>query len=331
MGQEIQNIKIQKQILVLAVFLFLLKTAAWQITHSVSIFTDALESIINIATGAIGLYSLVISSRPKDKNHPYGHGKIEFVSAAIEGTLIMVAAVVILFESVKRYRYPREIHELDLGIILLVLCSVLNGLMGYYAIKVGKRNRSIALESGGRHLLTDTFSTLAIIAGLILIYFTDIALIDLLVASMFAFYILFIGYRILRRSLAGIMDEADEKLLKKLVSILNENRRKNWIDLHNLRIIKYGSVLHLDCHLTVPWYFNVNEAHHEIEILDNLIKEHFGNKLEMFVHTDGCMDYSCVLCEVVDCEVRKSKFERSLKWTIKNISSNSKHMLTKAV
>ncbi len=101
------------------------------------------------------------------------------------------------------------------------------------------------------------------------------------------------GYTIIRKSLAGIMDEADMDLLKKLVSTLNENRRPNWIDIHNLRIQKYGNVLHIDCHLTVPWYLNVLEAHNEVEALQQLIKSQFGDAIEFFVHTDGIFPVSC--------------------------------------
>jgi divalent metal cation (Fe/Co/Zn/Cd) transporter len=121
------------------------------------------------------------------------------------------------------------------------------------------------------------------------------------------------------------MDEADEELLGKMVGLLQANRRDEWIDLHNLRIIKYGSTLHLDCHLTVPWYLNVNEAHQEIDRLNKLVNADFGGSIELFVHTDGCLDFSCEICQKKDCTVRKAMFKQTLEWTVKNISDNYKH------
>ena len=123
------------------------------------------------------------------------------------------------------------------------------------------------------------------------------------------------------------MDEADDELLEKVVEVLEKIRTKNWIDLHNLRIIKYGGTLHLDCHLTVPWYFNVREAHHEIDLLHAVIKNEFGEAVEMFVHTDGCLDFSCKVCLRQDCPVRKFDFEKTIHWTVDNVSLNSKHQI----
>ena len=123
------------------------------------------------------------------------------------------------------------------------------------------------------------------------------------------------------------MDEADEELLKKMVIMLNGNRKQNWIDLHNLRIIKYGGTLHLDCHLTVPWYLNVHEAHTEIDELSTLVKKEFGESMELFVHSDGCLDFSCAICTKTECTVRKHWFEKKVEWTMANISSNNKHSI----
>jgi divalent metal cation (Fe/Co/Zn/Cd) transporter len=121
------------------------------------------------------------------------------------------------------------------------------------------------------------------------------------------------------------MDEADMGLLKEMLHVLNANRREHWIDLHNLRVIKYGSRLHLDCHLTVPWYLNVHEAHIEVEALDKLIRQQFGDSIELFVHTDGCLPISCPICSKDDCPVRQHPFQKRLEWTLENILSDKKH------
>ena len=179
--------------------------------------------------------------------------------------------------------------------------------------------------ASGRHLQSDTLSTVGIIAGLILLYFTGLSWIDSVVAIIFGVLIMITGYRILRKSIAGIMDEADTELLGRLVTLLNKNRQVNWIDLHNLRVIKYGSVLHLDCHLTVPWYLNVHEAHREIDALASLVRQEFGESLELFVHNDGCLPFSCRICKKEDCRERLNKFEQEITWTLDNISTNKKH------
>ncbi len=327
MNTAAQNFKIQKYVAIVSIVLFLVKLAAWYQTHSVAILTDALESIVNIIASVIGLYSLHVSAKPKDTDHPYGHGKIEFISAALEGILIGIAGFLIIQEAIINLYHPHTIHQLNIGIILIVSTAVINYVLGVTCIKVGNSNNSLALISSGNHLKADTYTTSGIILGLVLLYFTNIIWIDSVVAILFAFIILYTGYKIIKSSIAGMMDEADEALLQKMVVLLNQHRTSNWIDLHNLRIIKYGATIHLDCHLTVPWYFNVHEAHKEIDHLSNLIRNNFGQSVELFVHTDGCLDFSCAICNVESCSVRKNDFVKKVVWTMDNISLDRKHQL----
>ena len=327
MTTAIQNLKVQKLIAAISIVLFLVKIIAWYITNSVAILTDALESIVNVVAGLIGVYSLYVSAKPRDIDHPYGHGKVEFISAAIEGTLISVAGFIIIYEAIQNFLHPHAIQKLDWGIMLVAITAFINYVAGTLCTRTGKKNNSLALIASGKHLKSDTYSTIGIIAGLILLYFTNILWIDSVVAMLFAFIIIYTGYKIIRSSIAGIMDEADDELLKELVVKLNENRPANWIDLHNLRIIKYGPTLHMDCHLTVPWYFNVHEAHKEIDALSNLVKKNFGESMELFVHSDGCLDFSCAICIKSDCPVRKHAFAKKIEWTMTNILKNHKHTL----
>ncbi len=322
-----QNLRLQKIITFIGIVLFIAKLIAWYITQSVAILTDALESTVNVLAGLIGVYSLYVSAKPKDKDHPYGHGKAEFLSAAVEGTLITVAGFVIIFEAINNLIHPHAIQQLDYGIALVAATAVINYIAGAICINAGKKNNSLVLISSGKHLQTDTYSTLGIIVGLVLLYFTKWLWIDTAVAILFAFIIMFTGYKIVRTSISGIMDEADETLINKMVAQLNIIRPENWIDLHNLRIIQYGSTLHLDCHLTVPWYLNIHEAHHEIDVLSDLVKKEYGESIELFVHTDGCLDFSCAICSKQNCPVRKHPFQKKINWTVENISTNVKHHL----
>lgn len=322
-----ENLRIQKLVVTVAVLLFIIKIAAFWVTRSVAILTDALESTVNVIAGFIGLYSLYVAAKPRDENHPYGHGKAEFLSAAVEGTLIIVAGLVIVYQSVLHFIYPQPLQQLDKGIILVAITAVINFVVGFISIQKGKKNNSLALVASGKHLHSDTYSTLGIILGLALIKFTNLTWLDSVTAIIFAFIIMYTGYHILRHSLAGIMDEADKELLLKMLAVLNANRRTNWIDLHNLRVIKYGGQFHIDCHLTVPWYLNVVEAHKEVEELGKLIKNEFGTVFELFVHTDPCLDFSCSICNKTDCDVRKRRFEKRVEWTLENVLKDKKHSL----
>lgn len=321
------NIKLQRWIAIASSTLLIAKFTAYYLTHSVSILTDALESIVNVIAGFIGLYSLYVAAKPKDMDHPYGHGKAEFISAAVEGTLVLSAGLLIIYNAVKNLIYPVEIRELDLGIYLVAATAVINWVLGAIALRQGKKNNSLALQASGRHLQTDTYSTAAIIAGLILISFTHKLWIDGTVAIGFGLFIIYTGYKIIRTSLAGIMDEADMVLLEKMVDVTERNRKENWIDIHNLRVIKYGNVLHVDCHLTVPWYLNINQAHVEIDELTKLIQKNFGESLELFVHCDGCLYYQCHICIKKDCPVRQHGFKERVDWTLDNALQNEKHSL----
>ena len=322
-----KNIRIQQIVVALAVVLFAIKLTAYFLTDSVAILTDALESIVNVVAGLFGLFSLYLSAKPKDQDHPYGHGKIEFISAAVEGTLIFIAGLIIITESVRNIFHPQQINQLDWGIALIAMTAIINFIIGSVCIRVGSKNKSIALIAGGKHLHTDTYSTIGIIVGLILIYFTHLLWIDSAVAILFGGIILFTGYMIIRKSLAGIMDESDYELMQQLVNLLNKNRRANWIDLHNTRVIKFGSVLHLDAHLTVPWYFNVQQAHEEIDALAKLVRDEFGETLELYVHNDPCLEFSCRVCIKNDCGVRKHPLERKIEWTVENIAADRKHQV----
>lgn len=321
------NLRMQRWIAAASSVLLIAKFAAYYVTNSVAVLTDALESIVNVVAGFIGLYSLYVSAKPRDLDHPYGHGKAEFISAAVEGTLVLAAGVLIIYSAAMNLIAPQPIRQLDLGIYLVAGTAVVNWILGYLSLRQGKKNNSLALVASGKHLQTDTYSTIAIIAGLILIGLTGFNWIDSAIAIGFGLFIIYTGYRIVRVSLAGIMDKADMELLERMVELLEKDRRDNWVDLHNLRVIKYGNVLHVDCHLTVPWYLNVHQAHEEIDALGALIRGRFGESLELFVHSDGCLYFQCHICKKADCPVRQHPLKQTVDWTLENALQNEKHSL----
>lgn len=322
-----QNLKIQFFVTSLSIVLFLLKFVAYFMTHSLSILSDALESIVNVMAGLVGLYSLYVASKPKDQDHPYGHGKAEFISAAFEGSLIITAGIIILYETIFTFFEPRPLQNLDNGILFLLATAVLNMVAGFIAKTIGKRNNSLALNSSGKHLLIDSYTSFAIVIGIGLVIYTGYTSIDAIIAILMGLWIIYNGYKIIRESLAGIMDEADMALLESVIQVLNLERHAHWIDLHNLRVIKYGALMHIDCHLTVPWYFDVNEAHRAVDEFTKLIKNKFGDSVEFFVHTDGCMPFSCAICTIQDCKKRIAPFQQKLQWDKDNVLSDLKHQL----
>ncbi|MBS1746820.1 MAG: cation transporter [Bacteroidetes bacterium] len=325
MQEAKQNYQVQKWITALSVILFAIKIIAYYLTNSLAILSDALESIVNVVAGFIGLYSLYVAAKPKDLDHPYGHGKAEFISAAAEGGLIVASGLLILYEAIIHFIQSSSIQKLDTGAWMIAMTAIINFIAGFICIKIGKKNNSLALHSSGKHLIIDTYSTLSIIAALVIILFTGFLWLDKVVAIIIAIIIIFNGYTIIRKSLAGIMDEADMKLLKRLVKLLNENRRTNWIDIHNLRIIKFGSILHIDCHLTVPYYLNVLEAHDEVEALQKLIKSEFGETVEMFVHTDGTYPVSCSMIHYKDGDKTLQALHEQQEWTLEKIMKDERH------
>ena len=209
----------------------------------------------------------------------------------------------------------------------MALSGVLNFIAGRIAISSGRRNHSLAITASGRHLVSDAYSTLGLVLGLVILYFSGKWWVDSVVALLFAGIIIFTGYKIVRKSIGGIMDEADTEILRQLLQVLNSRRGPNWIDLHNLRVIQYGSRLHVDCHLTVPWYFTVAEAHQEIESFSDIVKLQFGNAIETFIHSDPCLNFSCPLCAKADCSVRQHPFQQRIEWNVQNVFEDKKHEL----
>lgn len=319
--EKIENFNFQRIIVIVGILLFLIKIIAWYLTDSVAILTDALESIVNIISGFVGLYSLYLSGKPRDSTHPYGHGKIEYISSSIEGSMITIAGIYIIITAIKNLITPNELSQLDLGIILILISGIMNYLLGTLAVRKGKKNISPALIASGKHLQTDTMSTIGIIVGLILITVTKQLWLDSIIALIVAGYIIFTGIKILKNSISGIMDEADFELVTKVLNILNNERRDNWIDIHGLAIIKYGSVLHLDCHLTVPWYLIVTEEHYEVEKLEDIVKENFKD-VDINVHTDACDESFCNVCLINECDYRTTDLENKIEWTVESSSKS---------
>lgn len=316
----------QRSIAIIGVFLFIGKLLAWYLTNSDAVYSDAMESIVNVISAFMGLYSLYLAAKPKDEDHPYGHGKIEFITSGIEGVMIIFAGIMIILEAVKSLINQNQLKDLDWGIWIVFLVGLINYYIGYLSVKKGERDNSLVLISSGRHLQSDTYTTFGVVLSLVLVYFTKLYWIDSLVALFFGGYIIFIGGKIIREALKGIMDEADEGILAQIVEVLEKNRRPEWIDIHNMKVQQFGAHLHIDAHITMPWYKNLKDSHEEMEKIMKLLAENIDRPIEFNFHMDDCKPFSCSLCGL-DCTYRRKLFILKLKWNIYNISHNKKHTL----
>ncbi len=321
------KVKIMRLMLLFSIALLCVKFFAWWITKSNAIFTDALESIVNVVAGAFALFSITYAARPRDEDHPYGHGKIEFVSAGFEGALIFLAGGFIIYQSILGFISPHAIPKADVGAYLSGAAGICNFLMGYFLVKRGKDQHSALMQANGRHLISDTVSSIGLVIGLFLIHFTGWIQIDNALAIVFGLYIFYTGYKIVRESFGSLLDEQDQEKINQLITILNNNRRDNWIDMHNLRILKYGSGLHVDAHITLPWYLSLEKSHDEVDAVEKLIAKEIGAEIEFFIHADPCLTQSCAICAVQNCPERKSEQVKKLEWTEANMLPDSKHSI----
>jgi cation diffusion facilitator family transporter len=320
------NIRILLLTLSIGILLMGVKFLAWYITGSNAILTDALESIINVTAGFFALICLVFAHKPTDRDHPYGHGKIEFLSAGFEGGLVFLAGAYVIGKSVYNFFIPREIHDLDFGIYLTLFSGAANFVMGRILVSKGKKHHSSLMTANGKHLITDTISSAGLVIGLLLIHLTGLNWMDNAVAIVFGLYILYEGYHILKDSVVHLLDEADETKLQLIINSLNKHRKTVWIDVHNLRLLKFGSRYHIDAHVTLPWYMSLEESHSQIQHIESIISSDFENEMEFFFHSDPCIPAkSCRICRISDCLHRKTQNEETINWTLNNVLPDKKH------
>lgn len=321
------KIGFQKWIAAFGIILFIGKIIAWKLTNSDAVFSDAMESIVNVISAFMGLYSLHLAAKPKDEGHPYGHGKVEFVTSGIEGALIAIAGIMIIYEGINSLITGKVLNKLDWGIWIIAATAIVNYYLGYISIKKGKRENSLVLISSGKHLQSDTITTLGVVISLVIVYFTKIYWIDSAVALVFGAYIIFVGYKIVRKSLSGIMDEQDPDLLNQIVHILENNRKTEWIDIHNMKIQQFGASLHIDAHITLPWYYTLRDAHKQMESVIILLAKNTKRTVEFNFHMDDCRTVSCPVCQITDCPVREREFVKRVEWTAENVTREVKHTI----
>ncbi len=319
---EKENLALKKKAIFISLFfgvlMLVIKIAAYLITGSSAIFSDAAESVVHIFATAMAVYSILLSAKPPDESHLYGHGNVEYFSAGIEGTLIIVAAIAIIYNSIETILKGATPKELDYGTALIGLAGVINLALGIYLIRKGKATDSLALVADGKHVLTDSYTSIGIVLGLLLVLATKLYILDPLIALFVAANILITGYKLIRESIGGLMLETDPETLNKIVQILNDIKRSYWIDLHHLRFWKSADRVFIDFHLSVPYYFSVKDSHLEEDFISEKLAEEFPNS-DVRIHFDYCDEILCEYCDYKECKYRMRPKTKDLKWTVEKV------------
>ena len=284
------------------------KFQAYRLTGSTAILSDALESIVNVVAAVFAIGALLFAGRPADRNHPYGHGKMEFLSAAFEGGLIAFAAVLIVYEVVQGLLYGVTLRALDTGLAVVLGAGLVNLALGAYLVRTGRRYDSLTLVADGRHVMADFYTSAGIVVGLLLVRVTGLGWLDPLVAAVVALNLLWTGLRLVRQAAAGLLDEEDPALLGRLLDVLQPHLGQGVIRIHHLRAIRAGRVHHVDAHLVVPEFWSVERSHELAEHLGERVMKDLGVEGEMTLHTDPCHRVYCRMCDLEECPVRRDLF-----------------------
>ncbi|MGZ3768793.1 MAG: cation diffusion facilitator family transporter [Bdellovibrio sp.] len=300
--------------------IFLLKFGAYRLTGSTAILSDALESIVNVIAAVVAFFVIRFASQPADTEHPYGHGKAESFSSAFEGGMIFFAAVMIIGEAIKSLIYKELPRQLDIGIYVVTGASFLNLILGLYLKRVGEHQNSDALKASGAHVLSDVYTTVGVIAGLGLILLTKLDWLDPVIAILVGLQLGYTGSKIVRESLSILMDEQSPDVLENLTAALEKNRKMGIIDIHHLRTIRAGHFHHVDAHLVVPEYWDINRVHELTHEYESTVVNDYKFDGELAFHVDPCKRSFCKICSVPDCPVRQFPFEKPRSFTVKSLT-----------
>ncbi len=284
------------------------KFVGYRLTGSTAVLSDAMESVINVVAAAFALWVLRVSARPADREHPYGHGKMEYISAVFEGGLITFAAVLILYEAAASALRGPELRRLDLGLAIVAGAGAVNAALGFYLVAVGRRTRSITLVADGQHVLSDFWTSLGVIVGLALVRLTGVAWLDPLVAAAVGVNLGLTGIRLVRRAGGGLVDEEDPELIGAALAAFERAAHPGVIRVHHLRAIRAGRAVHIDAHLVVPEFWSVERAHQVVEDFELRMLGELGGEGEIVFHTDPCRRLFCPACDADECPVRRAPF-----------------------
>jgi cation diffusion facilitator family transporter len=274
--------------------MLLIKFTAYFRTGSSAILSDAAESIVHIIAVLFAAYSLWLAMKPADEQHPYGHAKISFFSAGVEGALILIAALFIIYTAVAKWMHGLTIQNLDFGVAMTALAALINGGLGWYLVSVGRRKKSLILEANGQHVLTDSWTSAGVVAGLLLARFTGWLEFDPICAILVALNIMYSGSRLIQRSVGGLMDEADPAIQRQILEMLELECRQHGISYHNLRQRFNGSSYDIDVHLVFPDNMLIRDAHRIATAIETRIEAGVQPSANVTTHLEPHDDHEYV-------------------------------------
>jgi cation diffusion facilitator family transporter len=304
-----------------AVILFAIKFYAFRLTGSQAIFSEAMETVVNIIAAVVTLGVVRLSVKPADREHPYGHGKVEYLSAALEGGLIAFAAFVIVIEALQALVDKSTVQRLDFGLVLMAGTAIINLAMGFYLRRLGQKHQSPALEASGAHLMADFWTTAGVVTGLLIVVWTDVIWLDTLIALLVGAHLAKEGYVLIRKSLAGLLDEEEEGLIHRLRELINQSRQPGIIQVHHLRMIRAGRFHHIDAHVVVPEFWSVDQAHDQTKNYEQKIFADYQFGGEFHFHVDPCRRLYCQYCDLKDCPVRQTPFQSYRDMSIEELTA----------
>lgn len=278
--------------LVVGLLMFVMKSGAYLLTGSAAILSDAAESVVHVAAVVFAAYSLRVSNRPADESHLYGHAKISFFSAGFEGAMIIIAAIYILYESIHKWLIGLSLEHLGAGTALTAAAAAINGGLGAYLIWVGRRKHSLILEANGKHVLTDFWTSLAVLVGLSLVLVTHWLPFDPICGILMALNILRSGVGLMRSSFTGLMDTADPAVQQKLVALLEGEAATGAFTYHNLRHRPDGDGHWIEVHLVFPGQTALSDAHRAATEIEQRIVEAFEARAQVITHLESAEDHA---------------------------------------
>jgi cation diffusion facilitator family transporter len=294
--------------LIIGTGLLVAKYVAYQLTGSTAILSDAMESIVNVVAALFALGGLLFAGRPADRSHPYGHGKIEFFSAAFEGGMITFAAVMIMYAAAASLLHGVVVRELDRGLAITAGAGLINLGLGLFLVRTGRRHHSLTLVADGQHVISDFWTSVGVVAGLFMVRVTGVLWLDPLVAAIVGVNLVWTGLSLVRHAAGGLLDEEDTTLLGRLITAFNASLVPGIIRIHNLRAIRSGRFTHIDAHLVVPEFWSVERAHDAADAFERQVIAAGNLAGEIVFHTDPCRRAYCARCDIPDCPIRVEPF-----------------------
>jgi len=273
-----------------AVTTIILKTGAYFLTASVGLLSDAIESLVNLAGAIMALGMLTIAARPADENHVYGHSKAEYFASVTEGILILGAAIGIISAAATRLIHPRELEQLGFGLAVSIAASTINFIVSRILLREGKNRRSITLEADAHHLMTDVWTSVGVISGVAIAGFTGWQILDPIIAILVALNIIWTGFQLVRRSVAGLMDTALPDHEQSVIQKVMEKYRTKGVTFHALRTRQAAARQFISVHMLVPGEWTVHDAHHMAEDFESDVREALGSVVTILTHIEPVED-----------------------------------------